>query len=85
MNARWLMALSAGWMLTAGTLGRAEGDKKLLQGRWEVVAVFDNHGKSGRNVLFVDGTGHWLAGASVSDAYKPIQTFQANYRTRTVD
>ena len=46
---------------------------------------FDNHGKAGRNALFVDGSGRWLAGPSLREAYRPILEHQATYRTRTVD
>ena len=46
---------------------------------------FDNHGKAGRNVLFLDGSGRWLTSPSLNDAYKPIVDSQATYRTRTVD
>lgn len=46
---------------------------------------FDNHGKAGRNVVYVDGRGGWLAGIRIDEAYAPIQHHQAHYRSRTVD
>ena len=46
---------------------------------------FDNHGKAGRNVLFLDGRGEWLSGPRLDEAYAPILEGKANYRTRTVD
>ena len=49
------------------------------------VDAFDNHGRAGRNVLFLDGRGYWLPGPKLDDAYRPIRDSQANYRTRTVD
>lgn len=47
--------------------------------------AFDNHGKAGRNVLYLGGRGEWLPGISLDEAYAPIQKSTANYRTRTVD
>lgn len=47
--------------------------------------AFDNHGRAGRNVLFLDGRGHWLDNPKLDEAYRPIQDANANYRTRTVD
>jgi prepilin-type processing-associated H-X9-DG protein len=46
---------------------------------------FDNHGRAGRNVLYLDGHGEWLSGVSLDDAYAPIHENHAQYRTRTVD
>jgi hypothetical protein len=46
---------------------------------------FDNHGKAGRNVLYLDGRGDWLAGIRIDDAYAPILRHGANFRSRTVD
>jgi len=46
---------------------------------------FDNHGKAGRNVLYLDGHGEWLPGISIDAAYAPIRENNAQYRTRTVD
>jgi prepilin-type processing-associated H-X9-DG protein len=47
--------------------------------------AFDNHGRTGRNVLFLDGRGQWLPGPKLDDAYRPIRDGKADYRTRTVD
>lgn len=49
------------------------------------VDQYDNHGKAGRNVMFLNGRGNWLPGPKLDEAYRPIQDGQANYRTRTVD
>lgn len=49
------------------------------------VDEFDNHGKAGRNVLFLDGRAEWLAGPRIDAAYAPILDGKAQYRTRTVD
>jgi prepilin-type processing-associated H-X9-DG protein len=46
---------------------------------------FDNHGRAGRNVLYLDGHGEWLPGVSLDDAYAPIHENHAQYRSRTVD
>ena len=46
---------------------------------------FDNHGRAGRNVMFLDGHGEWLPGVSLDEAYAPILEYHAQYRTRTVD
>lgn len=46
---------------------------------------FDNHGRAGRNVLYVDGRGEWLPGASLDAAYDPIRQNRAHLRSRTVD
>jgi prepilin-type processing-associated H-X9-DG protein len=46
---------------------------------------FDNHGKSGRNVLYLDGHGEWLNGPQIDPAYESIRKYGANFRTRTVD
>ena len=47
--------------------------------------AYDNHGRAGRNVMFLSGRGYWLPGIKLDEAYRPIQDAQANYRTRTVD
>jgi hypothetical protein len=46
---------------------------------------FDNHGRAGRNVLYLDGRGEWLPGVSLGPAYIPIRESKANLRSRTVD
>jgi hypothetical protein len=46
---------------------------------------FDNHGRAGRNVLYLDGRGEWLPGVSLDDAFAPIRENHAQYRSRTVD
>ena len=46
---------------------------------------FDNHGRAGRNVLYLDGRGEWLPGVSLGPAYASIRESGANLRSRTVD
>ncbi len=46
---------------------------------------FDNHGRAGRNVLYLDGRGEWLPGVRLDDAYGPIRENNAHLRSRTVD
>lgn len=46
---------------------------------------FDNHGRAGRNVTYVDGHGEWLPGISIEDAYSSIRENGARLRSRTVD
>jgi hypothetical protein len=46
---------------------------------------FDNHGRAGRNVLYLDGRGEWLPGISIDAAYAAIRENNAQFRSRTVD
>jgi hypothetical protein len=46
---------------------------------------FDNHGRAGRNVTYVDGRGEWVPGISLDDAYAAIRENGARLRSRTVD
>jgi prepilin-type processing-associated H-X9-DG protein len=93
-NIRWF---NISYVYVAGFTVRDRGDFLILADEhWDSegncpadcrhdLDQFDNHGKAGRNVLFLDGHGQWLPGVRIDAAYQPIQTYGANYRTRTVD
>ncbi len=93
-NIRWF---NISYIYVAGLTTRDKGDFLLLADEhWASegdcpaecrhnLVPFDNHGDTGRNVVFLDGTGMWLADIHLDEAYKSIQASHANYRTRTID